>query len=451
MISENPFGPQFEPLELPDHTRVLTMREHPALADPQAAVKNALLHPTAGPGLLEIAVQKKRAKPDATAVVVVSDNTRPVPYKGAGNILTPLFETLLEAGFAYGDMTVLIATGMHHAMDEAEQRAMLDPYVFEHGIRVVNHDAKDATALTDLGTTDRGSRVQIDSRYVGADLKLVTGLVESHFMAGASGGRKAICPGLISEESTRIFHGPALMADERSTNLILEGNPVHEESLAFARAAGIDFLLNVTLNRRFEITGVFTGRFEQAHTEGVAFIREEVALPAQASDVVVTHGGYVGLNHYQCGKCAVAGLGILKPNGYMIILADIRDRKDPVGSLNYKTCLSLLTTVGAKNYLRMICSPDWTFIPDQWQVQQWGKLFERTAPDHLVFYAPQLDRDVFEGLPGHVLPRELGYAEALREAFAYISAKENRALDAMTVSYIADGPYAVPFHEEEKE
>ena len=369
MFIENPFGPQYGPLDLPEHTEVLTMREHPALSDPQAAVRHALLHPTARPGLDKIAAAKKQAKPDATAVIVVSDNTRPVPYKGAGNILVPLIEALLKAGFAYGDMTVLIATGMHHAMDEAEQRAMLDPYVFEHGIQVVNHDAKDSSALTDLGVTPRGSRILIDSRYVDADLKIVTGLIESHFMAGASGGRKAICPGLIGEESTFIFHGPALMADEKSTNLILEGNPVHEESLAFARAAGIDFLLNVTLNRRFEITGVFAGDFEKAHEDGVAFIREEVAVPARASDVVITHGGYVGLNHYQCGKCAVAGLGILKKGGYMVILGDIRDRKDPVGSLNYKTCLSLLTTVGEENYFRMICSSDWTFIPDQWQVQ----------------------------------------------------------------------------------
>lgn len=451
MRIENPFGPRFGPLELPEHTEILTMREHSALPDPQEAVRDALLRPIAGPGLGEIAAEKKRAKPDATAVIVVSDNTRPVPYRGSGNILVPVIETLLGAGFAYGEMTVLIATGMHHAMDEAEQRAMLDPYVFEHGIRVVNHDAKDSSALTDLGTTARGSHILIDSRYVDADVKIVTGLIESHFMAGASGGRKAICPGLIGEESTFVFHGPALMADERSTNLVLNGNPVHEESLAFARAAGIDFLLNVTLNRQFEITGIFAGEFEKAHAEGVAFIREEVAVPARAADIVITHGGYVGLNHYQCGKCAVAGLGILKPGGYMIILGDIRDSKDPVGSLNYKTCLSLLTTVGAKNYFRIICSPDWTFIPDQWQVQQWGKLFEKTAPDHLVFYAPTLDTTDFEGLPGHVLPKGLGYADALKEALVYVSAKENKPLEGMTVSYIADGPYAVPFDKEEQE
>lgn len=189
----------------------------------------------------------------------------------------------------------------------------------------------------------------------------------------------------------------------------------------------------------------FSGEFEKAHADGVSFIREEVAVPAHGSDIVITHGGYVGLNHYQCCKCAVAALGILKPGGYMVILGDIRDRKDPVGSLNYKTCLSLLTTVGAENYFRMICSPDWTFIPEQWQVQQWGKVFERTAPDHLIFYAPTLDKTVFEGLPGHVLPKGLGYAAALREALAYISAKEKRSPDLMMVSYIADGPYAVPF------
>ena len=450
MKISNPFGARYSDLELPAHTAVITMQEHEPLPDPAGALYAALRTPTAGPALYTIAVGKKQAKPESTAVIVVSDNTRPVPYKGAGNILVPIIETLLSAGYTYAQMTILIATGMHHAMDEKEQRAMLDDYVFDHGIAVINHDAFDTDALADLGTSARGSRIMIDKRYTEADLKIVTGLIESHFMAGASGGRKAICPGLIGEESTFIFHGPALMADPMSTNLVLEGNPVHEESLAFAERAGIDFLVNVTLNRSFRITGIFTGEFHAAHREGVAFIREEVGVPAKAADIVITHGGYVGVNHYQCGKCAVAGLGILKPGGYMIILGETRDKKDPVGSLNYKTCLSLLTTVGARNYYRMICSEDWTFIPDQWQVQQWGKLFYRTEPDHLFFYSPMLDKRDFEGLPGHVLPKELGYAQALTDALGEISRRENRPLDGFTISYIADGPYVVPFDKEAK-
>ena len=98
----------------------------------------------------------------------------------------------------------------------------------------------------------------------------------------------------------------------------------------------------------------------------------------------------------------------------------------------------------------MICSRDRTFIPDQWQVQQWGKLFYRTEPDHLVFYSPMLDKSDFEGLPGKVLPKNLGYAEALRQALAYISEKESRPLETFSISYIADGPYVIPFDKEAK-
>lgn len=445
MLVPNPFRESYGPLALPENAAIVKMSEREALPDPAAAVFEALEHPVAGAGLLDTALAKKQGNPAATAVIVVSDNTRPVPYKGEGGILVPVIETLLKAGFRYEELTVLIATGMHHAMDAEEQRAMLDPYVFEHGIRVVNHDAKDADNLCDLGRTARGSRVMIDRRYVEADLKVVTGLIEAHFMAGASGGRKAICPGLIGEESTFVFHGPELMADKNSTNLVLDGNPVHEESLAFARIAGIDFLVNVTLNRAFKITGIFAGAFEEAHRAGVAFIREEVAVPAKEADVVITHGGYVGVNHYQCGKCAVAGLGILKKGGYMIILGETKDKKDPVGSLNYKTCLSLLTTIGAGNYFRAITSPGWTFIPDQWQVQQWGKLFEKTPQDRLFFYSPMLDKRDFEGLPGTVLPKESGYNGALQEVLRLISEKEGKPLHDLSIAYIADGPYAVPF------
>lgn len=445
MLTANPFGEKYGPLELPATVKTVSMQERPALENPAAAIEKALARPTEGEPLLAIALKKKQEKKTAAAVVVVSDNTRPVPYKGEGNVLVPVLETLRKAGYGFEDITVLIATGMHHAMDEAEQKAMLDPYVFENHIRVVNHDAKDTDNLVDLGTTERGSRVMIDRRYVEADLKVVTGLIEAHFMAGASGGRKAICPGLIGEESTFVFHGPALMADKNSTNLVLDGNPVHEESLAFARKAGIDFLVNVTLNRAFKITGLFTGNFEAAHKAGVAFIREEVAVPASKADVVITHGGYVGINHYQCGKCAVAGLGILKKGGYMVILSETKDKKDPIGSLNYKTCLSLLTTVGAANYFKAITSPGWTFIPDQWQVQQWGKLFEKTDMDRLYFYSPMLDKRDFEGLPGNVLSKDLSYNEALRAALEDIASREGRPVEELSVAYIADGPYAVPF------
>ena len=300
MISvPNPLSSRFTNLNLPDNTFIAHMSTPKRVENVEEELNKALNAPINSKSLFEIATDKKREKSNAKACIVVSDNTRPVPYKGEDGILIPVIDTLNKAGYQDSDITILVATGMHRAMGENELRAMIDERVFERGIKIVNHDADDKANLTFVGKTARGTDAFIDSLYMSSDLKILTGLVESHFMAGASGGRKSICPGLIGKESTYIFHGPELMADTMSRDLVIKGNPVHEESLAVAKLAGADFIVNVTLDHDFKITGIFAGELESAHLAAVEKIREsvETEIPAKA-DIVITHGGFVGINHY---------------------------------------------------------------------------------------------------------------------------------------------------------
>lgn len=170
-------------------------------------------------------MQKTIGNPDATAVIVISDNTRPLRYNGESGILLPVIRTLLAEGVPAGHIMVLVATSTHRGLREQELRAMIDPAIFELGIEVVNHDCRETEMMCHLGRNARGTEIYIDSRYVEADIKILTGLVESHFMAGASGGRKSICPGLVGEAGTNIFHGPQMLEDLLATDLVLEGNP----------------------------------------------------------------------------------------------------------------------------------------------------------------------------------------------------------------------------------
>lgn len=458
LVVDNPLGTQYEPLILPKHTYVVHMNAPQVLDDPSAAIKDALEHPIASESLATIARAKKACcgKEHPTAALVVSDNTRPVPYKGEEGILLPILEVLFSEGYRREDVTIIIATGTHRAMSEQEIRKMIDTRILDMGIKVINHDCRDEASLVYLGETRRGTKVLIDRNYVDADLKIATGLVESHFMAGASGGRKAICPGLIGEQSTYVFHGAELMADKNSRDLNLDGNLVHAESLEVARMATVDFLVNVTLDHDFHITGVFCGDLEQAHLAAVEKIKGTVgvSVPA-AADIVVTHGGFVGINHYQTAKCAVASLGILKKNGWLVIIADTTDQGNVVGAVTYRTTLALLKLVGPQNFLRTICSPDWTFIPDQWQVQQWAKVFERIPMDHMIFYSPKLDRIWWPGLPG--LNGEMFLSETEREApgadcfakvvdgaLSYIGRQEGKPLESLQVTYVSEGPYVIP-------
>jgi nickel-dependent lactate racemase len=452
----NPFGSAFTPLLVPDSTHLVTRKEPERIRDTANAIRVALETPIDSEPLSIIARCKlKEAKNDASAVIVVSDNTRPVPYTGEEGILFPIIETLLGVGYAVSDILILIATGMHRNMSRAEIEKMIDRRVLELGICIENHDCTDTSCLCMLGKTKRGTEIEIDRRYMRAGLKIATGLVESHFMAGASGGRKTVCPGLIGEKSFRIFHGAEFMADEDSRDLNLNNNKVHEEALEIAAVAGIDFLVNVTLDSDFHITGIFTGNFIGAHEAAVARVKTVVEIPAPEADIVLTHGGFVGVNHYQCAKCAVASLGILKESGYLVIMADAVDAGHAVGSLNYRTALALLTLIGYQNFLRLIKSPDWTFLPEQWQVQMWTRVFKRIPMDHLIVYAPQISAAMHPELPGingdsflsveqNSRNRPTVFSEALSGALDYIRQKTGKPLENQSIAWINDGPYVIP-------
>lgn len=462
MVIDNPLGSQYDPLVIPKGAYVVHMNAPQVFAEPALAIKEALEHPIASESLAAIARKKKAScgKEHPTVALVVSDNTRPVPYKGEEGILLPILEVLFAEGYRAEEITILIATGTHRAMTEPEIRGMIDSRILDMGIKVINHDCRDEGSLVHLGDTRRGTKVLIDRNYVDADLKIATGLVESHFMAGASGGRKAICPGLIGEQSTYVFHGAELMADRNSRDLNLEGNPVHAESLEVAKMATVDFLVNVTLDHAFHITGIFCGDLEQAHLAAVEKIKGTVGVSVpKAADIVVTHGGFVGINHYQTAKCAVASLGILKKDGWLVIVADTTDEANVVGAVTYRTTLALLKLVGSRNFLRTICSSDWTFIPDQWQVQQWAKVFDRIPMDHMIFYSPKLDRTWWPGIPGidghrflseeeQAHPGKDCFAKVVISSLSYIEDQTGRSLDTLQVAYVSEGPYVIPRSEE---
>ena len=461
---EIPFGDEIIPARLPEGSEILRMAEPEPISDPAAVLATALASPIGTAPFARIA--SDRAAAAATrgraprACIVVSDNTRPVPYRGDAGILPPLLRTLLESGYQASDICILVATGTHRAMSLPELERMLGERPFALGVEVLNHDGREAGNLVDLGTTERGTRARINRRYMEADLKILTGLVESHFMAGASGGRKAICPGIMGEEGTFVFHGAPLMAHPSARDLSLAGNPVHEESLAVAKMAGVDFIVNVTLDRGFRPTGFFCGDLEAAHAAAVAKLRSYVGIPvSRPYDVVVTHGGFVALNHYQAAKAAVAAMGATAEGGGLVLVADNRD-PEPVGSDRYRTVLALLKLVGPEALDRVLSSSDWTFVPEQWQVQMWAKAFKRAHFNDFVYFAPQLGDREWRDLPGvdgrrYLLPgrrRDPTLADAaavVEGAVADLLARrgfapEDVAAGRCRLAYLADGPYGIP-------
>lgn len=441
-------------LTVPKCADVLSMPEPTAVAAPERAIEEALLHPIGSPSLADIVRQKLSSNPAAKAVVVISDNTRPVPYRGESGILWPVVRTLLDAGVRASDILILVATGTHRALSSEELDEMLDPRVFEHGIRIENHDCRSGECVF-LCKTTRGSRVFLNRRFLEADLRILTGLVESHFMAGASGGRKSVCPGLISEDSTYVFHGPSLLASPEARDLVLDGNPVHEEALEVAEAAGVDFIVNVTLNSRMQLTGVFAGDLRWAHESAVEHLKEYVTIPVRHPyDLVVTHAGFVGVNHYQAAKAAVVALPALASDApRMLMIADHTD-PEPLGSLQYRTVLHLLRMFGPERWRRLIFSADWTFIPEQWQVQMWAKVFDKVKMEHFVYASAGLSSRDYCQIPGVSASEYLQSRGRLHQPHsldhlaqvamdALIDELRTRLQREPTVAVLQDGPYGI--------
>ena len=215
------------------------------------------------------------------------------------------------------------------------------------------------------GRTERGTEIWLDRGFVGADLKVVTGLIEPHLMAGFSGGRKAVAPGCAGVEMMRSLHGAAMLESPLGPG-ILDGNPFHAELLDVARRVGVDFLCDVAIDRHRRLTGVFAGDLERAHAAGVRFVEQHVRADLERpADVVIASAGGFPLDdtYYQSIKGMVAALNIVRRGGTIILAAAITEG---IGSAEFQRLLG--ETRGNDDFMARVTRPGF-FAIDQWMVQ----------------------------------------------------------------------------------
>ncbi len=396
----------------------LEIRQAPPLEHPDLAVIEALKAPIGTPPLLELARGKKNA------CILVCDITRPVPNE---TLLRPMLRTLHEAGIAREDVLVLVATGLHRPSTEAERVEMLGMAIAAT-YRVEDHYGTRLDEHTFLGTTPRGVPAWIDTRYVQADLKLTTGLIEPHLMAGYSGGRKLICPGIAALETVRVWHGPAFLEHPKADCGFLEGNPVHEENTRIGRMAGCDFIVNVTIDSERRITSVVAGDMEEAWLEGVRFMERivTVRVPEPVDVVVTSSAGYpLDTTFYQAVKGMTGCLPIVKRGGTIILAASLTEG---IGSPEFTSLFQENPNLDV--FMERILGRDY-FVMDQWQVEELAKVRRHAKV-----------KVVSDGLP----------AETLASCFVEpASSVESAVADSLAeygpnarVAVIPKGPYVMP-------
>jgi nickel-dependent lactate racemase len=406
-------------VELPDQNVVgcLQYRAAQPLDDPTAAIQKVLASPTGTAPLHELARGRRNA------CVVISDVTRPVPNR---ILLPPILETLEAAGIPRKEILILIATGMHRPNEGDELVEMVGPFIAEN-YRVENHHGPVRDEHTYLGETSRGTPVWIDSRYIAADLKITTGLIEPHFMAGFSGGRKLICPGLAGLDTLKIWHGPDFLEHPNARTGCLDGNPVHEENTAIGRMAGCDFIVNVVIDAKRQILRVVAGDMVAAHLEGVAFAREPVTatIPEAVDIVVTTSAGYpLDTTFYQCVKGMVAALPIVKPGGTIILAASL---SEGIGSPEFRKVIDDNPTI--EGFMERILAKRY-FMMDQWQIEELAKA-KRQAKIKVVS----------DGLSAETLRRL--YVEPAATVEAAIAGSLAEYGHDATIAVIPKGPYVL--------
>ena len=330
------------------------------LADGRAAIRQAFEVPIASPSLRRLARGRR------SACILICDITRPVPNH---LFLRPMIETMVAEGIPLAAITVLVATGLHRPNEGAELAELVgDPWVLAN-VRVENHFARDDAAHVDLGVTaTRGTPIRIDRRFAEADLRIATGLVEPHFMAGWSGGRKVVAPGVAHHETIRTFHSARFMEDPLAVQCNLVGNPLHEEQLEIIRRLGDVYALNTVIDEDRDLVHVTFGEIIASHLAAVDFIAAvtRIEVPRRFQTVVTSSAGYpLDKTYYQTIKGMVTPLDILAPGGTLIIASQC---SEGFGSLEFREAQERLAKLGPEKFLATLTAKSLAEI-DEWQTE----------------------------------------------------------------------------------
>ena len=407
-------------VELPDgRTTIIEPTPQPALADEKTAVLAALAQPIGAQPLAEW------IGAGAKICIVHTDITRATPND---RLLPWLLGYLESAGAVRKNITLLNGLGTHRPNTRAELEQMLTPQVVAN-YRCLNHEPENPAAHVQLGVTKTGAPALLNRHFVEADVRIVTGFIEPHFFAGFSGGPKGIMPGVAALETVMSNHGAHHIGSARAAFGITEGNPLWEEMRDIALRAGPSFLLNVALNERREITGVFAGDLLAAHRAGIEFVRASaMQRVAEPFDIVLTtNSGYpLDMNLYQAVKGMAAAARIVKDGGTIILAAECAEGV-PAGSPHERL---LRSVPDGEALLARLAAPGFQHA-EQWQ-SQIQALIQRRAEIHLHSALP--DETV---RAAHLIP--------CADIAATIAQKLAALGPAARVAVLPQGPLTIPY------
>jgi len=364
MLVNLAYGRTGLPVEFPDdRTTVIEPTYLDGLPDQPGAVRAALNQPLGSAPLRDL------VRADQRVAISVCDITRPMP---SATVLPEVLETLSHVPTER--IAILIASGTHRATTRDELVEMLGAAVVER-YRIVIHDAFDNSQLVSLGEVEERIPVWLNRIWTEADIRITTGFVEPHFFAGFSGGPKMVAPGLAGFETIMRLHDAEMIGHPEARWGVTEGNPIHDGIRRIAALSGVDFSVDVAINRDRQITHVVAGELFAVHGSVREVVRRTAmqAFPSPFDVVVTTNSGYpLDQNLYQTVKGMSAAAQVVKPGGVIVCAAECAD-----GYPDHGEFLDILTQRdSADALLEMINAPGHN-RHDQWEVQVQAQIQQR--------------------------------------------------------------------------
>jgi lactate racemase len=291
----------------------LTPRAAEAIVDESRAVADALENPIGTRAIRDI------VHPGERVAIVVNDITR---LTRTDLMLPPLLAALNAAGVPDGDIFIVFALGIHRRQTDDERKFIVGEEIHRR-IRCFDHIAADDSNLIEIGTTSFGNRVEINREVWDADRIVLTGEIIYHLIAGYSGGRKSLVPGVAGFRTTTFNH--RMIFDPNCRSGKLDGNPAHEDLLEACRMADPDFILNVVLSPEGKLIRVVAGHYDLAHREGCrtvdAMMRVDVEQPYDL--IVASAGGFpLDIDLRQAHKGLENACQALRPGGAILFFAE---------------------------------------------------------------------------------------------------------------------------------
>jgi lactate racemase len=318
-----PYGHGHLPVEISDAYAPIVLEPRRGTIDP---VRLALAAPIGSPRLRHL------VRPGQSVVIVTSDVTRPCP---TADLLPPVVEELAEGGIGLQDITVVFALGTHRAHRPAEHAALLGSL---YGcVRAVDSDPN---CTVYMGTTSRGTPLEVFEPVAQADVRIALGNIEYHYFAGYSGGYKALVPGVCSPRTIR--HNHAMMCEANACLGKLDGNPVREDIDEAGAMIGLDFILNVIVDEG-AVALATAGHPMQAHRWACAALDHLSMVPLSccADVVLVSAGGHPkDINMYQAQKALDNAMAAVREGGVIIWVAECAEG---LGNATFEVWMRQLT------------------------------------------------------------------------------------------------------------